>query len=66
MGAEGSPETAGGDGGGAGRGRATGGEEALQFGLVSVESALAQEPGGLPWLWLQRWLVTEDPVAVDR
>lgn len=54
LGAEGSPETAGGVGGWAqGRSRASGEEdEALQFGLVFVESAPAQ--GG--WRPAPRWL----------
>ena len=36
-------------------------EEALQFGLVFVESALARESSGPAWLRLRRWVVPEDP-----
>lgn len=36
-------------------------EEALQFGLVFLESALALGASGPAGLRLQRWVVTEDP-----
>lgn len=54
---------AGGDGGWAqGRGRASREEtEALQFGLVFMESALAPGWSGPAWPRLRRWAVTEDP-----
>lgn len=66
---EGSPETGWGDGGGCRAGAEPAGEEeeALQFGLVFMESALARVewPAWLR-LRLRRWAVTETPVAVDR
>lgn len=49
--------------GGAGAGAEPAGEEeeALQFGLVFMESALAPGVSGPAWLRLWRWVVPEDP-----